>query len=216
MRVLFVADRAWPATGGSLVYVQAMAERLVQAGHTVKLLTTDAGELAYFWNPRAARVAAARSLERGVPVERYPVRHTPLPALSFPALRYLNAMLGALPFVPPRVLFALARLTPHVPDLERALAELDEPFDLVHAINLTLDSISLAAAQFARRRGLPLVLTPFVHTGIPRFYTMRHQLELLRQAEVVIAQTPLEKNLLAARGIAPGKIHVIGAFPAGD
>jgi glycosyltransferase involved in cell wall biosynthesis len=210
VNVLFVADRAYPAAGGSLTYLREMTERLASEGHSVEIYTTDALELDYFWNPRARRAAVPVETHNGVTIYRFPVRHTPLPRLTFPALRHLNARLSdARPF-PPGWLRASARRTPPVPALHAALAARQAAPDVVHSINITLDGISLAASEYARRAGVPLVVTPFVHAGMPRFYTMRHQLDLLREAQAVIAQTELEHDLLVAGGIRPERLHVIG------
>lgn len=53
----------------------------------------------------------------------------------------------------------------------------------VHATNITLDFAVLPAYAFARQRRVP-----FVCTGptILRYYSMRHQVELLRRSDRVI------------------------------
>lgn len=210
MKVLHLADRAWPVTSGSQVYLQEISERLVREGHSVQVVTTDAEDLAYFWDPRASRVSRPHEIHNGVAITRIPVRHLPLSGLAFPLVRRLNLLLGKLPGVPLTTLYALAQLTPWVPDLGRVLDSPDERPDLVHAMNLTLDSISLAACEYARRLGLPLVYTPFLHLGREAFYTMRHQLALLAAADAVIVQTALEKQALVRRGLAADRIHIVG------
>ena len=67
---------------------------------------------------------------------------------------------------------------------------MDEPigrFDLVHACNVTFESLILAARDYARRAGVPFVVTPFVHLGEPddrrvrKYYGMAHQIQLVRR-----------------------------------
>ncbi len=208
MKVLFVADRAFPAASGSQLYLHEMAERLVAAGHRASILTTDAVAVDYMWNRGAKHIEEYHTVHNEVPITRVPVWHTPLAQLSFPALRHLNAACSSLSFVPPGVLRAIARFTPPVPGLDIALQTGERPA-IVHAINITLDGISLAAGRFADRSHIPLVLTPFLHTGNPRFYTMRHQVALLRRADAVIAQTPLERDALLALDVPEKRVHVI-------
>jgi glycosyltransferase involved in cell wall biosynthesis len=56
-----------------------------------------------------------------------------------------------------------------------------------------------------------------VHLGEPgnrqilRYYSMPHQLELLRQAGGVATMTTLERDFLLARGVAPERCRVVGA-----
>src|SRR5689334_9411491 len=80
-----------------------------------------------------------------------------------------------------------------LPDMARFFAaNAGERFDLVHTCNITLDFAILPALDFARERGIPFVCTPFVHLGPPgdrsilRYYTMRHQIDLLKRSDRVI------------------------------
>ncbi len=84
MKVLFVADRAFPAASGSQLYLHAMAERLIHAGHSAAILTTDAQDLDYMWDPRARHVIESYTVHNSVPIKRQPIRHTPLRRSRFP------------------------------------------------------------------------------------------------------------------------------------
>jgi len=86
----------------------------------------------------------------------------------------------------------------------------------VHAANISIESTVIAGAQAAKRAHIPFVITPFVHLGMPgdtrivRYYSMPHQLRLLRSADATIVQTGQEQEFLAARGIPPSQLHRIG------
>jgi glycosyltransferase involved in cell wall biosynthesis len=164
-------------------------------------------------------VAEVTSEHGGVQVLRFPVRRLPGPPILYPVIRRLMVELGRLgPFTAP-LLARMATLTPRLPELERHLATAPELADvaLVHTTNITLDFAILPAARWARRRGIPHLCTPFVHLGEPKsrqiiqYYSMPHQIALLRACQGVATMTGLERDFLAARGVPYERLRVIGA-----
>jgi glycosyltransferase involved in cell wall biosynthesis len=113
----------------------------------------------------------------------------------------------------------MATLTPRLPELGRYLAEAPELRDvaLVHTTNITLDFAILPAAAWARARGVPHLCTPFVHLGEPgrrqilQYYSMPHQIGLLRAAAGVATMTTLEREFLVGAGVAAERVRVVGA-----
>jgi len=215
MEVLFVNVGYFPLIGGGELYIKELAERLVGDGHSATVLTTDAAEPEYLWLRGKKRVATAQEVIHGVKVRRFPVRHLPLLPYSYGLIRLLAAKLSKAPVDTTPFLSALTRLTPWVPGLERYLTTLDRRYDVVHAWSIPYESLIRAAALYAWRQGIPLVITPLLHLGEPgsdevrRFYTMRHQLALLRQSDAVIVNTEIERDFLAMRGVDIHKIHII-------
>ena len=123
---------------------------------------------------------------------------------------------GRLPFLGRRALLSgLGRFGPWVPGIGATLA--GERPDVVHSANIAFESMVAASARFARQRGVPHVVTPFVHLGegprskVRRFYTMPHQLALLRAADAVLTLTSMEADYLMAGGVPPARIRVVGA-----
>ena len=96
---------------------------------------------------------------------------------------------------------------PWVPSLAAVLEE--ERPDLLFAWHITLDGLSAAVARAARRMGVPWIAVPLLHLGHPRFYTMPHQLALLRRASAVLAQTPTERAFLLRCGLDAGRVHIV-------
>jgi glycosyltransferase involved in cell wall biosynthesis len=217
MHALHVVQGYAPWVGGSQRFFQEISERLVAAGHRATVATTDAGDLEHFWMRGRRTVGPAEEVLNGVEVHRFPVRRRLNHALLFSAYRRAMALLSAFPLDTTALLRRLARFTPRVPGFEAFLARTDEPFDLVHGANITLDFMLAPALAFARKRGLPFVVTPLTHPGAPgqrrvqRYYTMRQQVEILRQADAVITLTTLESDFLAARGVPREKCHCTGA-----
>ncbi len=217
MRILHIIQRYYPYVGGSELYFQELSERLARAGHKVEVWTTDAWDLDYFWSKKARRIAQPRDLYNGVAIRRFPVKHLPFPAIYYRAWRRGMAELSDLPPNSSALLYRMAKITPWVPALHRALALLPPgAFDLVHTTNIPFESMIAAAADYAERVGIPHMITPFTHLGEPgdrnisRYYTMRHQLDLERRAHRVIVQTRLERDFLADLGIPPRKMERVG------
>ncbi|MCX6020871.1 MAG: glycosyltransferase family 4 protein [Chloroflexi bacterium] len=118
------------------------------------------------------------------------------------------------PAVSEALLTRLARLAPRAPALRRGLFRSDA--DIIHAFTIPFESLVLDAAEAAQERGVPLVLTPFFHTGeqndpsVSRGYGMRHQLAALRRADAVMAMTEIERGFLAQQGVPAERIKVVG------
>ncbi len=218
-RLLHIVQRYFPYEGGSENYVRELSERFAAAGDVVTVATTNAWDLEYFWNPRARRVDAPPDESvNGVRVLRFPVRHYPAATLGYRALRRAMAEASRLPSLPGRdaALRHGGHFAPWVPALHRWVIAHASDFDLAHAANISIESTVLAGMYAARRAGVPFVATPFVHLGVPgdrsivRYYSMPHQLRLLRDADATIVQTAQEGAFLAARGVPTARMHRIG------
>lgn len=217
MRILHVIQRYWPYVGGSELQLQEFSERLARDGHQVTVLTTDAWDLEHFWARGKKRVTAPEDEHNGVTIRRFPVRHITSSPLVYPAIRRIMLSLSALPFDTCRLVSPLARLTPWVPDLTKALAQEDMEYDLVAGMNIVFDGLLEPALRYARRRHIPFIVHPLTHLGeaddahVRRHYTMPHQVKLLKQADAIIVQNSIESRALAALGVPAGKMHVVGS-----
>ena len=215
MSIVHVTHRAWPVVGGSERYVLELARRQVLDGHTVTIVATQADALSALWTARGTTVGADTPTERdGVHIVRLPLRHLPLGALAFPALRRVIWLLAQ---VSPDLALPLARYAPWTPVLSETLATLSA--DLSFAWNLTLEGLTAAVARQSARQNVPWIAVPLLHLARPGFYTMPHQLHLLRGAARILTQTETERRYLLARGFGSEQISVIspgvdGAPPA--
>jgi glycosyltransferase involved in cell wall biosynthesis len=216
MHILHIVQLYYPVASGAGRYFAEVGERLVAEGHTVTVLSTDAYDLEYFWNPARRRVETPAETHNGVRIIRFPVHRIPGPPIVYPILRRLMVELSRLPGSAP-LLRRMAMLTPRLPDMRRYFQEnANEQFDLIHATNITLDFAILPAFDFARAHGIPFIATPFVHLGPPgdssilRYYSMRHQIDLLRRSARVITMTGLEGDALAASGVDRARMRRVG------
>lgn len=217
MRILHIIQRYYPYTGGSEIYFQELSEGLVADGHDVTVLTTDAWDLEHFWASGRRRIAERRTVHNGVQIIRFPVWRAPGPPIVYPIVRRLMVEFGRFPGTLPLVR-RLSRITPRVPEMEHYLATTTDTYDVVNSTNITLDFTIVPALQFARRRGVPHICTPFIHLGEPgsdyilRYYGQPHQIDILRRSSAVLTQTPRETAYLRTRGVDPARLVEIGGW----
>lgn len=208
--ILHVTHRYWPVQGGSEQYVRQIAQRQAAEGHQVTVVTSNADDLAYFWQPEARALPAGPDQDGPVRVERVAVRHWPAGRWLFGGLRRLQVAL-------PPLAAQLGRYAPYLPDLGRVLDDLGRDWQVVFAWNITFDGLTTAAWRLACRCEARFIAVPLLHLGegpespVRRFYTMPHQLELLRRADGVVVLTAVEQTYLLAQGVAPERLLVAGA-----
>ena len=219
MRVLHIIQRYRPARGGAEFHLEEISTALAAANHSVTILTTDALAFERLWNPRHKRLAEPETIIQGVRVLRFPLHHLPTGPIAYAAIRRLLWGLSWLPdaFIP--LARRLARFTPWVPGLWHWLETTAESFDLVASMTICYEPLFEAGWRFARGRHIPFVAYPLTHLGagpqpgqdaLSRFYTMKHQVDLVRQSDAIMAQTETEKQFYTQKGIPPERIYVSG------
>lgn len=206
MKILHLVHRYWPYYGGSEKYFQEISERFAKDGHDVTVYTTDAWDLEYFWIKKdMKKIEKYDEIHNLVNINRYKVFH-------FPMQRYILWFLSYIPSWKLKCLFS----TPLLPSLLRESLSPKNSFDIVHATALPYNSILYFAYKIAKAHSVPLIITPFVHIGEPendeirKYYTKKHQLELLKRADRIIVQTNKEKNALKKLGISENKQELLG------
>lgn len=219
MRILHVTQRYLPAIGGAELYLAGISERLAADGHQVTVLTTDAHDFELFWDPQARRIDEPEAVINGVRVVRLPVRHLPVPHLAYPAIRRLLWLLTRTAATPLAWVHRLARFTPWVPQLHEWLESTPETFDLVGGMTVVFEPLLEAGRRFAHRRNLPFVIYPLTHLGagpkpaddvLSRFYTMRHQVDLVVNSSYLIAINHDEADYYQQQGMARTQMCVAG------
>ncbi len=214
VRILHVVQLYHPVASGAARYFREIGERLVAEGQRVTVLATDACDLEHIWMPGRRRIETPLETFNGVQIVRLPIRRRPGPPILYPALRRLMTEMSRLPGTT-SLLRRLALWTPQWPGVEAFFTQYG-PFDLVHATNITLDFAILPVFAYAQRHGVPFICTPFVHLGEPgsrtivRYYSMRHQIDLLRRSDRVIVMTGLERDFLASHGVPHERLRVVG------
>lgn len=216
MHVVLINHRYFPFLGGSERHIQETAERLVVEGHGVRVVTSDAWDLEYFWDRRRRRIdAPARETRNGVDIRRVHLRHIPASSIVFQGGRRLMGELSRLP-VPASLFEQVALRQPWLPDLTKEICDGRRP-DVVIGTNIGLEGLAIAGQRIARRSGAAFVFIPFIHLGrdddavARRYVSMPHQRKLMRGSDAVVAMTEMEAAFLVSVGVDPSNIVVAGA-----
>jgi glycosyltransferase involved in cell wall biosynthesis len=208
-----------PAIGGSEAYTTRLCNYFAGCGDHVGVWTTTAVELDELWR------SAPASRERQRPVNAAPVADTPgSPGVSitryrpahFPARRYVLKALSLLPVHRWQAL--TLPCNPVCPAMWRDAGRYAGPLDAVHATAFPYSFPIACALRLARRRGVPFLLTPFLHLGDPtdprdrtlRQYTRPCLRWLLREADRVFVQTPSEFRAAVNFGVPEARVVLQG------
>ncbi len=230
MRILHLHHRYWPGVGGGEIYFHEFSARLVADGHDVTVATSDALAPTAYWDPKAARLSELTAEHDGVHIRRFPLRHLPGSPLAYSLWRY-HVFLRLTRILPVERSLRLSRYTPWVPSLWQWVAETPERFDLIAAMSVLYEPFVAAGQALAHRLNVPFVVYPLTHLGaaarpgsdqVGRYYTMKHQHELVRRAERVITITGGERDYYVSRGLQRERFAVASpgvdpaALPVGD
>lgn len=209
MHIAHFVQRYPPALGGSESYFQRLSRYFAAQGHNVTVWTTTAIDLEAFWSQRAQSLTADTIMDGEVRVRRFAVWRWPL-------RRYILKALSLFPAPTWQALTLPAN--PISPDMWKAAGRDMEPCDMVHAAAFPYAFPIACARRLAQRRGVPFVLTPFLHLGDPadatnrmrRSYLSRPLLHLLKSADRVMVQTPSERRAVIESGIAEDRVVLQG------
>jgi glycosyltransferase involved in cell wall biosynthesis len=198
-----------PALGGSEAYIARLSRYLAARGDEVVVFTTTALDLEAFWDRRGKQLPAGEEVLDGVRVRRFGLWHLPL------AHRYVMKALSLLPL--PRWQALTVPFNPVAPGMWRAAARMED-FDVVHATAFPYSFPLSCARRLARRLGVPLLLTPFVHTGDPddprdairRAYTTPALIGLAQGADRLFVQTEAERAELLRQGLPAERLVMQG------
>jgi glycosyltransferase involved in cell wall biosynthesis len=198
-----------PALGGSEAYFCRLSRYVAAAGDRVTVFTTAALDLQAFWSIQGATLAPGITQEADVEVHRYSL-------WRWPGRRYL---LKALSLLPHRGLQCLTLpCNPIAWGMWCDAGRGHQAFDLVHATAFPYAWPIVCGLRLARRLGVPLLLTPFLHLGDPddprdatrRAYTSPALLSLIHAADRVFVQTEGERQELLRHNVAAEKLVLQG------
>ncbi len=208
MRILMVTPLYWPDVSGATRLLRGYAEGLTARGHVVEVWTTDAAENRYLYFPSARRVPGKRELHGGVSVSRFPLWHPKNKEQTFSRAQRLPIPGSGDVFDAPHVVS---------PRLQLAARFRRSKVDMVIAGYLPFTSFIHAGQVIARTAGSPCVILPLLHIGEPGDETVLasfgrpRQRNLIRRADLLLANTEVEARALRRWGIHKERIAVIGA-----
>ncbi len=199
MKLLYTLTMYPPSTGGAQLHQHLLAQHL-QPGHSVTVVThwdrnrTD-------WLLGTTLRAPARSCD-------YRIDNVPVHRLGLSTWEKISLTPFVLTYYP-LMDWALA---PIAMCIERHLMEYAADATLVHNVRIGREGLSYASLNVARRRDIPFVLTPVHH---PRWSGWRYRAynNLYTEADLVIALTQAEKQVLVGLGVREDRVVVTGHGP---
>lgn len=221
MNLLFLTPAYPPFAGGGERYVQSLAWALGKRGHRLTVVTSLARSEAAYWKGKTGDgvVWEEQTVASGlspISVIRCPLRPPAGGWRMVAGLRKGMVALSALPLPSGAWLQKMGRWFPALVGLEEVLGGLPS-CDLVHGFNLSWEYPALAGWRWARQRGVPFVVTPFAHLNVDaptvaeRFVMMRHQRQLLADADGVLALTGEVGRGLEKYGVVCRHLTVLGS-----
>ena len=200
MRIVNVIQRYPPAIGGSETWCQEVCRQLARQGHQVEVLTMNINQEEEYWReprPEDATLRMGRLMvDEGVVVRRY-ARSLPVHSLYHVVLtRLLDRMLG---------LYAVG---PHSIELYAKMTERIRTADMVllHTLPFPHNFLAYFAARRLNKR---VAIAPHFHPHHPD-YERRSLFWLLRNVDLVLADTEYERRVLCDRGVRAERIEVVG------
>lgn len=193
MRILFLTPAYPPSRGGGERYTRSLALELVNRGHEITAVTSQATLEPQFWQGTPTQ-QVTQETDGAIQLIRCPIRPIVGGHSALMAWRKLMVM-GSLVHIPPSFLQWMARQIPPIQQMAQQLEKLGNQFDLIHAFNLSWEYPMLLGGSYAKRWQRPFVVTPFAHLANKRVAlnnTMRHQTNVLAQAQAVLTLTDVE------------------------
>lgn len=205
IKLLFVTHLFYPAIGGVEVHIKHLSAELVKRGYDVNVLTTNAYSTEAFFLGDKRRVETSIEDIDGVKVERLGFRTFGawvLRKLTSIAcrIRYpFNHWLRMYNFGPRNRLF-----------IKRILAA--DP-DIIYGAPLPTMNVYYAY-RAAKKTGKPLFIIPSYHIFDKCSFYNKLYFKMMREADLVMAQSPLERDYLAEHGkIEKERIIILPPLP---
>jgi len=208
MNLLFTTLAYYPYVGGHAVVTRATVEELIQRGHKVSILTSNLVQFSPF-----KKVNAGLGHVDGIPVFRFDsiwpdMSRKKIFGNAFTALVDNLSELDEKCSSLENAFFTLRALSfPFTPQMLLWGLTDDTTQDVIHALDLVW-STSFIGYIMAKRKGLPYVVTPLLHTYSPR-HRGQSLFKVLRGANLIIAVTKSEQDFIIKKGIPQEKVHQI-------
>jgi glycosyltransferase involved in cell wall biosynthesis len=200
VNILYVSTLYPPSIGGAQIQLHCLARAMGKAGHEVHTITLS-GRNRQDWL-RLSTVFPE-------PEKQYVYEEVPVTQLGFPLSTRLKMAPWAAAYYgllgpAARQLAALTQ-----PRLEAAAGKPS----LVHLTRIGREFIARASLDFARKRGIPFVLTPNHHPRWRgRLYAEYDR--IYRESDAILVYTNAEKQTLVEdKGVAAERVHVTGVGP---
>ncbi len=206
-RCLLVVHRFYPFMGGAERLFFTWAKELESNGYQVDVYTTNVWDNDFFHDAGCRYIKERTETLGAIRIRRFGIYHPPnknnlLNLLAKLPSAYLKYVLGF----------------PHIfiPGYCWHMAFLNKGYDFVLAGVFPHYALVYPALSFAKRKKIPFLCVPLMHFGEPHstqshpLYFNRRSKEILRLSDLILTQTDMEKDQLAAYGYAPQKMITAG------
>lgn len=204
-KILFVTHLFYPAHGGVETHLKRLSQGLVERGYSVKVLTTNAYSTEAFFLGDKRRIDAPREIIDGVEVERLDFRTfgrrtlNLLRALACRITYPFGNWIRSYSYGPRNPLF-LEKIIEFSPDL--LFASPLPTFNVIYAY------------KAAKKLRIPFIVIPAFHIQDPFSFHNPLFFKIMRQANLVIAHSEIERDFLQHEGkISPGNLEIFPPLP---
>jgi glycosyltransferase involved in cell wall biosynthesis len=201
MHLLHVTHQYRPAIGGSEKYFTDLSEELVRRGHQVDVFTARSRD---FWTWRNE----LPGFEQLAGVNVYRFRSLRRRGYTWRLLEYgqVNYQRTRSPLYEPFILFGSGPLSAGI---FLNILFRGHHYDLVHLNTLPYAHVVYSYLA-ARWQGLPVVITPHLHVDQHEVFDIGSFNKVLRGADLVLADSELEKDYLLSKRVVEERIVVCG------
>jgi glycosyltransferase involved in cell wall biosynthesis len=199
MKLLFTLTTYPPAIGGAQLHQHLLAKQLNKK-HDIQIIS--------HWDRNRTDWLLGTTINAPSKSKDYNFEDIKVHQLGL----FWQEKLSLLPYIAIYYPLMDIALKPIANNLEKHLNNYTKNLDLIHNVRIGREGLSYASYQAARKNNIPFVLTPVHH---PRWVGWRYRayLELYKAADLVIALTQAEKNILLDLGVQEEKIQVTGHGP---
>lgn len=199
MKVGYTITSYPPAVGGAQVHLHELIRHLVPGIQP---------RVACLWSENRTDWLLGTTVRAHARTEDYEIDGVPVTRLGFGLSERLRMGPAALAYPLAQRQAARWIASCYRPHLEDAL----EDAALIHNVRVGREPLSYASLQLARSMGVPYVFEPLHH---PRWvgWFYRVYLEIYRAADIILALTETEKQVLIDLGVAGERIFVTGRGP---
>lgn len=201
MRLLHVTHQYRPAVGGAEQHITDVSEEMARRGHQVTVYTSRSRTY-YTWKADLP----GREQLLGVDVHRFRSLRRRSWTWHMLARGYNGYWRTRSRRYEPLIWLGNG---PVCPGLFWAILRMGWSPDIVHINNLHYAHAATAFAA-ARRRGLPVLLTPHIHVEQPVTYDVGYMWSMLRRSDHVLADTEAEREFLIESGLDPWRVTTAG------
>jgi alpha-maltose-1-phosphate synthase len=196
MKLLYTLTTYPPAIGGAQLHQHLLAKQLDRR-HDIQVIS--------HWNKNRTDWLLGTTINAPSQSKDYSFEDIQVRQIGFS----LTEKLSLLPYIPIYYPLMDVALKPIANNLEKHLNKYAKNADLIHNVRIGREGLSYASYQAARKNNIPFVLTPVHH---PRWVGWRYRayLELYKSADLIIALTEVEKNILIGLGVKEERILVTG------